>query len=321
MSKEIDRISADISCLDTRNLPATLIPTQGAHCTVWQSGGYRHPISGVAIDLVIKRHTLDCTPREISIYHRDYLRLRGQLHEIIPTALFVRTMINGQENLLVLARAHTPWFNIANPANEEEAMPLLARLPKARRQLQSFVDVARRWQREESKVIDLYGIDNLILDKEHEVRYLDSFEVFFHEDLLHLLDEPGADLEDKINISLRRLEYLEYILEHCCPVVKRIGYQSFVSQAINGRLATVADLQVGVFEVYVSLLRVEITEQGQHLVGLGKELQCVIDGRAAAVNWWEYVAWRQNQDFSHGMALDDRVEATLRILGHKILRC
>ncbi len=217
MSKEFDRISSNIACLDTMNLPATLIATQGAHCTVWLSGGYRQPPSGVAIDLVIKRHFLDCTLGEMRIYNRDYLRLKNQLNEIIPTALFVQTLINGEENLLVLARAHIPWFNIANPANEEEAMPLLARLPKARRQLQMFVDVARDLYRKESKVIDLYGIDNLILDKEHEVRYLDSFEVFFHEDLLHVIDDPGAELEEKIKISLQRLEYLEYILENCCP--------------------------------------------------------------------------------------------------------
>ncbi|MCB1857378.1 MAG: hypothetical protein KDI63_03865 [Gammaproteobacteria bacterium] len=217
MSKESDRISSDVACLDTKNLPATLIATQGAHCVVWQSGGYRHPGTGVTIDLVVKRHSLDCSPQEMRLYHRDYLKLKSRLNEIIPTAIFVRTLIDGRENLLVMARAHVPWFNIANPANEEEAMPLLARLPKARLQLQTFVDAAREWQFRESKIIDLYGIDNLILDKEYEVRYLDSFEVFFHEDLLHLIDQPGEDLEEKIAISLRRLEYLEYLLEHCCP--------------------------------------------------------------------------------------------------------
>jgi hypothetical protein len=215
MSKEFDRISSDIACVDTRNLPATLISTKGAHCIVWQTGGYR--ASPGHRDIVIKRHTLSCTEAETRIYHRDYQRLRQQLGKVIPTAIFVRTRINGENNLLVLAKACTPWFNIANPANEEEALPLFAKLQKAREQLLQFVNIARQWQREENKIIDLYGIDNLVLDRDHQVRYLDSFEVFFYEDLLHIIDDPGEDLAHRIEISLRRLEYLEYLLDRSTP--------------------------------------------------------------------------------------------------------
>ncbi|MCP3867887.1 MAG: hypothetical protein GY703_07290 [Gammaproteobacteria bacterium] len=146
-------------------------------------------------------------------YHRDYLRLKNALSDMVPSALFIRTTVDGDPNLLVLARAFTPWFNIANPANEEEALPLLGKLKKARKQLKLFISVAKEWRKKESKVIDLFGIDNLIMDKSHQIRYLDSFGVFFHEDLLHLIDGVDMELREKIDLSRQRLEYLEYLLK------------------------------------------------------------------------------------------------------------
>ncbi len=152
------------------------------------------------------------------IYYQDYRRLKQNLYEIIPDAVFVRTQINKEDNILVIARAHVPWFNIANPAFEEEAIPLLKKLPKAWRQLSDFVTYARFLYRTEQKVIDLWGLDNLVLDTGREIRYLDSFEVFFHADLLHLIDNPGEDLEEKIAVSLRRLDYLDHLLEVGFPI-------------------------------------------------------------------------------------------------------
>jgi hypothetical protein len=212
MSKESQRIAANIGCLDTKNLRVALISTVGAHCDVWQSAGHRVDHNQL-IDVVIKCHTLSCAPTEVNLYYRDYLKLKACLRDIIPQALFVKTHINGEDNMLVIAHAYTPWFNLANPVNRDEAFPLIARLPKARIQLARFVRCARQWWEEEQKVIDLYGLDNLVLDKNREVRYLDSFEVFFYEDLLHLIDDPGEELEQKIAISLKRLEYLEELLE------------------------------------------------------------------------------------------------------------
>jgi hypothetical protein len=118
---------------------------------------------------------------------------------------------------MVLARTFTPWFNIANPSNEEEALPLLGKLNKARAQLERFVSAAREWREQESKIIDLFGIDNLVLDKNHQIRYLDSFGVFFHEDVLHLIDGVDRDLIEKIDLSLHRLDYLEYLLKKSQP--------------------------------------------------------------------------------------------------------
>ncbi len=216
MSKEYDRISSDIQCLNVRKLPATLISNRGAHCIVWQSGGYKRHRK-YHLDFVIKRHRLSCPDREVQLYYRDYLKLKERLQDMIPSAVFVRTRVDGEANLMVLARTFTPWFNIANPSNEEEALPLLGKLKKARSQLKVFVSAAREWREQESKVIDLFGIDNLILDRSHQIRYLDSFGVFFHEDVLHLIDGVDPDLEEKIDLSLQRLEYLEYLLKKSRP--------------------------------------------------------------------------------------------------------
>lgn len=213
MSGANDRISADIACIDSVNLPASLVSTVGSHCDVWQTsrpaGDGRHD---APTEWVIKHHRLACSLRELDILVRDYRELKRRLREIIPLATYIRTRVNGQENVIVVAQAFTPWFNLANPVNEQESIPLLNKLVKARVQLANFVAVAREWRTRERKVIDLYGLDNLILDKRQEVRYLDSFGVFFHEDLLHLFDIKDWELEQKIDLSLKRLDYLEYLL-------------------------------------------------------------------------------------------------------------
>jgi len=213
MSGEEDRIAADIACLDTRELPASLVSTLGSHCDVWQTGGSTVELAGIADGWVVKHHRHTCTPREVAIMVRDYRLLRASLGEMIPEATYIRTRVNGVENVVVVAMAFTPWFNLANPANEPEALPLLQQLPRARDQLRRFLEATREWRAAEQRVIDLYGLDNLILDRNREIRYLDSFGVFFHEDLLYILDPPDLDLAQKIDLSLKRLDYLWYLLD------------------------------------------------------------------------------------------------------------
>ncbi|MCB1850478.1 MAG: hypothetical protein KDI83_06790 [Gammaproteobacteria bacterium] len=213
MSRENDRISTKVACIDIERLPATLISTRGAHCKVFQTGGYLRRKRAPVKSFVVKTHKLRCEKREAEIYFRDYRKLRKLLEEMIPKAVFVRTLINGEHNLVVIAYQHVPWFNIANPANEAEALPLLGKSRKAYCQLELFVSVAKELRRKESKVIDLYGLDNLVLDRDRQIRYLDSFEVFFYEDMLHLMDGAGRELEEKISISLQRLDYLDYLVQ------------------------------------------------------------------------------------------------------------
>jgi hypothetical protein len=229
MAKEDARLPADIGCLDTDNLRVTLISTVGAHCDVWQTAGYHfEKEKNRTFDMVIKRHTLSCTPMEAKIYRRDYSQLKTLLHDIIPEAIFVRTRVDGEHNILVFARAFTPWFNLANPAVAEDAIPLMAKLPKARRQLGLFLNIVNRIREVDQKVIDLYGLDNLVLDKNKDVRYLDSFEVFFHEDMLYILDDPCEDLREKIHVSLKRLEYLEFLLEKSTELAIALSDESSV---------------------------------------------------------------------------------------------
>ncbi|MGB5465555.1 MAG: hypothetical protein WBM84_05675, partial [Sedimenticolaceae bacterium] len=81
-------------------------------------------------------------------------------------------------------------------------------------QLEHFLNAARQWRTGSNpRVIDLYGLDNLVMDNQRQIRYVDSFFVFFFEDMLHLLGgEPDYELESKIRLSLRRVAYLEDIL-------------------------------------------------------------------------------------------------------------
>ena len=213
MSKEDERISARIACLDIRNMPATLVPAFGYHCEVWRSTGIMvREGTRIPIDVVIKRHFEPCSLREVQVLYSEYQELKNRLEEMIPSALYVSTRINGVDNVVVIAEAANPWFNIANPANEEETIPLLRQLSRARNQLRRFVEAARFWHQEQDRIIDLYGLDNLILDVSREVRYIDSFGVFFYGDLLYALDEVDQTVQDKIELSLQRRDYLEYVI-------------------------------------------------------------------------------------------------------------
>ncbi|MDQ2696021.1 MAG: hypothetical protein M3Z21_11725 [Pseudomonadota bacterium] len=215
----INRITGSIGCLDAANLQATLISTTGFHCHVWQcawlmSKGEEH----TAFDCVIKKHLHPCTLRETRILYKEYRTLKSRLEDMVPEAVFVPTLVDGQENVIVIAETVYPWFNIANPVNDSEAIPLLRRLPKARMQLRRFVEAAREWYETGEKVIDLWGLDNLVLDRDRQIRYIDSFRVFFYADVLHLLDEVEDTLRDKIEVSLQRREYLEHLLREASIV-------------------------------------------------------------------------------------------------------
>jgi hypothetical protein len=45
--------------------------------------------------------------------------------------------------------------------------------------------------------------------------------VFFHEDLLYLIDDPCEDLREKIDISLRRLRYLERLYKRSTVLARK----------------------------------------------------------------------------------------------------
>lgn len=213
MSRASDLIDADVACLRTRRLPAALISTRGRHCRVWRTSGTLHRGNRrIPLDLVIKIHREACSPAEVRIMGREHERLRRELGLMVPPTRFVVTRINGAPSVLVLAPAVNRWFDVANPVHESEAVPLFRRLPGARRQLARFLDVTDRWDHGEGRVIDLFGLDNLVLDVNHRIHYIDSFRVFFFPDLLHAVAEPDETLRHRIDISRRRRAYLHHLL-------------------------------------------------------------------------------------------------------------
>ena len=212
--KEMDRIPARVACIDAERLPLTLVSDAGFHCDVWRSAGMivrdgrREPV-----DFVLKRYREPCPPAYVRVLARDHRRLREALDEIVPPAVFVTTLIDGQSSVIALAQTCLPWFDLANPWNEEEALALLGRHPRARDQLARFVGAAREWaEAGDARVIDLHGEQNLVLDREWRVRYLDSFGVFLFPDVLHTLDEEDEGLRQRIEVSSARLDYLERLL-------------------------------------------------------------------------------------------------------------
>lgn len=220
--REDDLLGASIEALNPEALRATLISSVGNHCEVWRTSR-RAPRDDVSppqtdeaspyTEFVIKYPLIHYNDREIRLLARHYRMLKAWLEEIIPDALFFITHVNGQRNVCVLARAINIWFNLANPQNREEAIPLLSESPKAKIQLENFLQIARKLRDSDSpKLIDLYGLDNLVLDTNREIRYLDSFDVFFYEDMLSLFGGSDPELESKIEITRERLAYLEDIL-------------------------------------------------------------------------------------------------------------
>lgn len=218
--KESDRLLVDIACLDYKQLRASLISTTGSHCEVWRSS--RRSLSEdqeggtVYIEFVIKWPLSQHSISECSLLAKHYRLLKETLDEIIPDALFVVTKINRKPSIIVLAQAVNVWFNIANQQNQEEAIRLLYDNPKSRIQLARFVRAANAWRNSDNpRMIDLFGLDNLIMDTNREIFFLDSFFVFFFEDMFHLIDDSEGDseLKKKLDVSLNRLAYLEKLLD------------------------------------------------------------------------------------------------------------
>jgi len=214
--RDEDKPALDVACLSPNCRRATLVSTTGNHCEVWR-GSYKHSDEDADegyTEFVIKFPLDQYHAGDARILARQYQLLRDALGEVVPDALFVVSCINGNPNLFVLARAVNIWFNIANPQNREEAIGLLRETPIARDQLKQFLDQARRWREGPNpRIIDLYGLDNLVMDNRRQIRFVDSYYVFFFEDMLHMLGgEPDYDLQEKINVSLARLDYLREIL-------------------------------------------------------------------------------------------------------------
>jgi len=213
MSRDDDRIDARIEALRTDRLPATLVSNDGYHCEVWRcSGSVVRDGERQARDVVIKVPRTPFTRAEVRVMRREHDRLRATLGDIVPPTLYVVACIDDTTSVVALAPTISRWFDIANPANEAEARPLLARIPRARDALERFIEAAEDWYRREDRVIDLYGLDNLVLDRNRHLHYIDSFGVFFHADVLNALPDPDPGLAERISLSRRRLEYLRDLL-------------------------------------------------------------------------------------------------------------
>lgn len=202
----------DIACLNPRRRGVELKSIIGYHCDVWQMSVH-HDRRRRPYDVVIKKYRGTCTFRQVQVLDKDYRRLKASLEDIVPGTIFVPVRGSRGETVIAISHAVVPWFNLANPINEPDAVPLLRKLPKARNQLMRFCHAARKWSYEKhSKIIDLYGLDNLVLNTNREIRYLDSFHVFFYADMSHFLDEDDQELKHKMEISISRFDYLEHLL-------------------------------------------------------------------------------------------------------------
>ncbi|MDH3637089.1 MAG: hypothetical protein OES09_01315 [Gammaproteobacteria bacterium] len=214
----------DTRCIDNRAV-FELISTEGHHCDVWRTSGVkRRGQRRKRFDVVVKIYREECEFPMLRVLEKEYRLIRAQLEDIVPASVFVLGGMGGPTKALAIAESVNPWFNVANPVNEAEAIPLLRRLPKAQNQLLRFCHAARKWEFEKhAKIIDLYGVDNLVLNTDRELRYLDSFHVFFYTDMLKL-DPDDEILRRKMEVSVKRRQYLDNVLDEvkktCVAVTK-----------------------------------------------------------------------------------------------------
>ncbi len=212
--RDQDRPGIDIGCLNPENLKATLISSQGSHCEVWRSN-LRAPSLAEAhtpyFEFVIKYPRSSHSHREIEVLAQDYRRLQQSLEDIVPRALFLLTRVDGEINVCILAEAVNIWFDLALSDYREEAIALLCGNPRARIQLERFLQAASRW-RQQDRLVDLFGVNNLVMDNNREIRFLDSFFPFYFEDMLDWVEDPEGELEEKIEVSRQRLDYLAELL-------------------------------------------------------------------------------------------------------------
>lgn len=213
MPHELDRLPDNISCVDADSIPFTLISTLGFHCDVWRSiGRLTRGESTVQVDCVLKIGSIRCTQPQVRALAREHHLLKSTLGELIPDATFVAARVNREPRALVLAEACQPWFDLGNPTNETEALPMLANTPRLHRQMRDFTHQARRWLDEKRMVIDLIGSENLVLDRSGGLRYLDSFHVFFYLDTLDAIEEVDDAFLERVEQSVERLSYLEWLV-------------------------------------------------------------------------------------------------------------
>lgn len=129
----------------------------------------------------------------------------------MPSTVFIYAEVNGRNNVLVISEVATPWIDLGNPGNEDEALHLLAQNTPLRDTLRRFIQTAQECFSED-KIIDLFGENNLVITTNRKIKYIDSFEVFFY-NLSHILPKSDPELEKKIAISLKKRKYLEELLE------------------------------------------------------------------------------------------------------------
>lgn len=202
----------EVACLDSSSF-LSFVSEAGFHCDVWQTQVVRqvHEVR-VVHELVVKCHRGPCDRAYVRALCREHTRLRKELAEIVPPAIFVAAEVDGQQSAVVVAESCPRWFNIANPGHEAEVLPMVERTSRTKDQLRRFVRAATRWRdAKNSRVIDLVGEDNLVLTTSRELRYIDSFDVFFYPDMFALFDFQDVELERRMEISLERIKYLERV--------------------------------------------------------------------------------------------------------------
>lgn len=101
---------------------------------------------------------------EVEIDEKNHDYLRSILGDIIPKAVFLESEVNGRPGFVVLAE----FLRAAKSLSRDKNNP---------------------------RLIDLYGKNNLVITKEGHVRYVDTSRVFFYEDLPYIVDMPQREEE------------------------------------------------------------------------------------------------------------------------------
>ena len=81
--------------------------------------------------LVVECHRGPCDMAYVRALCREHTRLRDELAQMVPPAIFVAADIGGQRSAAVLPERCPRRFNITNPGHEAGVLHMLQRMSRA----------------------------------------------------------------------------------------------------------------------------------------------------------------------------------------------
>lgn len=118
---------------------------------------------------------------DLNRYKKEYDEIKLRLGEIVPNATYIRAKVGQTLGALVLAEPIKITTDMLSEENKPYILEVLKSNPQTRQQLEDLLDAFDEWLAK-GKVLDLSdnGEENVVLDENQNLHYIDSFDVFLN---------------------------------------------------------------------------------------------------------------------------------------------